>query len=223
MKEIRLQENETATIEIIDGVAVIIVEEKKKEFKGKLMEDEPTIEEVRERFPAGTRFKRNDSSSVYEVLGVYTMAKDKEAYYASCSDINHKDNFLNVVLWSKLGGWSEIIEPIFTNSHGTKFYEGGKGYYVNKNNLVLSGEHTLPNYLPHEESGMFTEIMTKEQAEQYVLEHRVFEDKAHYKAVYKNESTCAWYSSHFSHFYLNTHEEIVKRTDFDSIGEKIEF
>jgi len=45
MKNFTLKENEKLTAEIIDGCAVFTIEEKKKEFKGKLMEEEPVFED----------------------------------------------------------------------------------------------------------------------------------------------------------------------------------
>jgi len=65
-------------------------------------------------------------------------------------------------------------EPFFVNSHGSKFYDGDKVYWVVKINLQIH------SHVPNGDEGInykgtkyCSEYLTKEQAEQYVKDNRV--------------------------------------------------
>jgi len=215
MKNFTLKENEKLTAEIIDGCAVFTIEEKEKEFKGKLIEEEsktPTLEEANKRYPVGTRFKSiRMFGNVKEVAEPFSIIDGLEIYI-NCT-------YGEACVWTPEKGWAEIIEPLFVNSHGTRFYEGDQRHYqVRKSDNTICGPYYNRSF---KESSLLSEALTKEQAEQYVKDNRVFENGAYYKCVFQGENDVAMYYK--GKFCITGCSNDFSIADFDSIGEKITF
>jgi len=183
------------------------------------------IAEAEKRGYLGSRLK--DSSHKNPVYSGITLKLDGRGYSMPNGDLLCN----NITIWSPEKGWAEIIEPLFVNSHGSKFYDKNESVsYVNKEeNTILTKQ--LANIMNDlSESILYTEIMTKEQAEQYVKDHkpkRVFEDGCYYWVQcksndYDNKFRPAEYRAVEEKFFFAVHEfgylddEIV-------IGDKIEF
>jgi len=64
--------------------------------------------------------------------------------------------------------------------------------------------------------------MSKEQAEQYALSRRVFEDGCFYKCVYFGRNIVCRYKVNDGFMIIGDLDRRT-RSDFDSIGEKITF
>jgi hypothetical protein len=188
----------------------------------------PTLEEVQKLYPIGTRIKSN--GIIYDT--VEELFEDNVAFWSRGIKIGD-DSPRSIDVYSKVHNTkAEIIEPLFTNSHGTKFYMGDEYTRVKINSLeftygVVTGteERTVPadlRYIECKET-FRTEILTKEQAEQYVLDNRVFENGEHYRAVLSGRNTCARWVQDEGYFYVNIDAYQRYKEDFDSIGDKIEF
>lgn len=132
----------------------------------------------------------------------------------------------NLIIWTPEKGWVEIIEPIFTNSHKTKFYDPNEMVYrvIKKNNELYKGVlHLQHDHEGSVEMGL-TELLTKEQAEAYVLDNRVFEGGERYKVAYKNgHEDCVKFNFLDGYFYKFGDEQGYSADHFDSIGDKITF
>jgi len=269
MKNFTLKENEKLTAEIIDGCAVFTIEEKKKEFKGKLMEEEPVFEagkwykniefgnlifcrdprnfcgfqySDKEWYdemphPIPQRFKPADMEEVEKLMIAeaekrgYKGGKFKNKYNGEFIrsiynniDTLIKDGELRVyigqnTIYTDSTGWAEIIEPLFINSHGTRFYEGDQRHYqVRKSDNTICGPYYNRSF---KESSLLSEALTKEQAEQYVKDNRVFEDGAFYEVVRAGDTTLAEHVR--GYFFMTGEYRGYKSSDFESIGKKITF
>jgi len=122
-------------------------------------------------------------------------------------------------------------EPFFVNSHGSKFYKGDKGFRVDKSNNVITywfvhnePHICLPDY--YQDTEKVTELLTKEQAEQYVKDNRVFEIGALYKAYDKKRKrnvVVEYFSNRDSkHEVFESMGFFHKLKDLD-VGEKLIF
>jgi len=181
----------------------------------------PTPEEVRKRYPVGTRVK-GFGGGITEVAGIEPIFRS-HGYYIGVNELTNGTSL--VLVWSEAKGWTEIIEPVYTNRFGTEFHVGDAIYWVDKSvNIVRSSKipHAFVGVDVLSEGKNDTEVMTKEQAEQYVLDHRVFEECCFYNCVFQGEVTVCDYSINEG-FQVIGSEIYLDRSDFDSIGEKITF
>jgi len=176
---------------------------------GKLM-----IAEAEERGYKGGKFKN-------------LYLKDDIIHFSITSDI-----FLNSVglfieegnmrytLWTPEKGWAEIIEPLFINSHGTKFYKGDTVYWVNKHSMILQTSCISKiNRHVYTDSSSQTELLTKEQAEAYVKDHtpkRVFEDGSYYEVVLDSNPDIAYWNGYF--FEMIGKNSELQPEEFESIS-----
>lgn len=113
----------------------------------------------------------------------------------------------------------EVNKPLFTNSHKTKFYEGDEYKIVHKSRLTVE-TGTARKGVCYEEDPLFSEILTPEQAEEYIKEHTKFE-RGYYKAITDNTEIIVYYCGH-DEWQMIGERIFFKERDFDSIGDKIE-
>lgn len=130
----------------------------------------------------------------------------------------------NYTLWTPKKGWAEIIEPLFINSNDTNFHKGDTVYWVCFKDLKIHNG-IIDDYDSEDWNGVegATGMLTKEQAEQYVRDNRVFEDECFYGCNFQGNISVCQYDSEMKSFEVLGAVSSWYSTDFSSIGEKIDF
>jgi len=184
-----------------------------------IKDETPTIEQVQEKYPVGTRFKAL-SGVIFKIDGCLEV-EDNDVY-AKAYTVDDK-NWGRVSIWTMGKGWAEIIEPLYINSLRERFYKGDRVYWVIKRNNTINYRY-IDGIIPldNKETDSVTETMMLASAEKYVKEHRVFED-GFYKCKIAGVDCVCEYDLNNNFWYITGLEDVYAIDHFDLIGDKITF